>query len=77
MLLSLALLTLPMHRGPDSTHLVLSNEMEYLYYGAIQLPLMNDECLPGTIQLISGLTCHLEVPVSHYWFRQDQGKYWW
>lgn len=66
MLLNLALLMLPVHRGSDSTHLVLNTEMKYLHYGAIQLSSMNDECLPGTIQLVGGLTCHLEVPVSHY-----------
>lgn len=66
MLLNLALLMLPMHRGPDSTHLILSTEMKYLHYGLIQLLSTNDECLPGTIQVIGGLTCHLEGPVSHY-----------
>lgn len=71
MLLNVALLMLPMHGGPDSTHLVLRAEMKYLRYGVIQLPSMNDECLPGTIQLIGGLTCHLEVPVSRYGFQQD------
>lgn len=64
MLLNLALLMLPMHRSSDSTHLVLSTEMKAIY-GAIQLPSMNGECLPGTIQFMGGLTCHLEVPVPH------------
>lgn len=55
---------LPMHRGSDLTHLVLSTGIKYLHFGAIGFPSMNVELLPGTIHLLSGLIRHLEV--SHY-----------
>lgn len=65
-LLNLAFLRIPVHRDPNSIHLIFNIEVKYLHYGPIQLPSMIDECLPGTIQFIGVLIYHLEVSVSHY-----------
>lgn len=63
-LLNLALLMLPMHKSSDLTHLVSSIGIKYLHFGVIGFPSMNVELLPGAIQPLGGLICHLEV--SHY-----------